>query len=158
MKRWLTPEERRTLAAVLALVAAGYALVGWRSWREPALPVAPDSLDRVFARLGAEMAADSLPATPGEASGDGAKARASTPARPARPVDLNRADSLALLGLPRIGPAKASAILAWRRAHGRFRCVEDLLEVGGIGPATLARLRPHLTLDADSTKRRRGSP
>jgi competence protein ComEA len=66
-----------------------------------------------------------------------AQSRSSGPAA----VDVNRADAAALQTLPGIGPAKAQAILAARARLGRFRRVEDLLEVPGIGPATLGRLR-----------------
>jgi len=56
-------------------------------------------------------------------------------------LDLNAADSLALLSLPGIGPAYAARILAYRRAHGRFTSVEELRQVKGIGPKRLERLR-----------------
>lgn len=58
------------------------------------------------------------------------------------PVDLNRADSAELVALPGIGPALAGRILDWRRQQGRFGRVDDLIEVRGIGPSTLERLRP----------------
>lgn len=61
--------------------------------------------------------------------------------RPAPPLDLNRADTLALQALPGVGPALARRIVA-AREEAPFRSVEDLLKVRGIGPATLARLRP----------------
>ena len=57
------------------------------------------------------------------------------------PVDINRADSLELRQLPGIGPALARRIIA-ERERGTFRSVEELTRVSGIGPATLARLRP----------------
>lgn len=56
-------------------------------------------------------------------------------------VNLNRTDSAGLESLPGIGPALAGRILA-RRRQARFERVDDLLEVRGIGPATLGRLRP----------------
>ena len=62
------------------------------------------------------------------------------------PVDLNRADEQALLGLPGIGPARAQAILAYRAAHGRFRSVSQLLQIRGIGRALLKQLRPLVTI------------
>ncbi|HET6230652.1 MAG TPA: helix-hairpin-helix domain-containing protein [Longimicrobiaceae bacterium] len=61
---------------------------------------------------------------------------------PAGPVDLNTASAAELEALPGIGPSLAGKVLAWRAANGRFRSAEDLLKVGGIGPAKLARLRP----------------
>ncbi len=56
-------------------------------------------------------------------------------------VDLNTADLAALDTLPGVGPAIAGRILDWREANGPFHSVDELLEVSGIGPATLDRLR-----------------
>ena len=61
-------------------------------------------------------------------------------------VDLNAADAAALESLPGVGPVTASSILAWRAANGSFTSVDQLVEVDGIGPATLARLRPLVTV------------
>ncbi len=61
-------------------------------------------------------------------------------------VDLNAADSAALIALPGIGPALAGRILARRRAR-RFAAVDDLVEVKGIGPSTLDRLRDRVVVD-----------
>ncbi|WP_217184222.1 ComEA family DNA-binding protein [Streptomyces sp. AC495_CC817] len=56
-------------------------------------------------------------------------------------VDLNSADQAALESLPRIGPALAERIISWREENGRFRSVDDLLAVPGIGEKLLAGLR-----------------
>ncbi len=72
---------------------------------------------------------------PGAAAGAAA-------AGPAAPVDLNAATLDVLDGLPGIGPVLAQRILDWRAAHGRFASVDELGEVSGIGEATLADLRP----------------
>ncbi len=47
--------------------------------------------------------------------------------------------------LPGIGPVTAQAILDHRAEHGPFRSVDDLLDVRGIGEATLADLRDQVT-------------
>jgi competence protein ComEA len=60
-------------------------------------------------------------------------------------VNLNTADAAALDSLPRIGPALAQRILDWREQNGRFSSVEDLLDVPGIGQATLEGLRDLVT-------------
>lgn len=57
------------------------------------------------------------------------------------PVSLGTALSEQLQTLPRIGPALAARIIAWRDAGGRFRSVDDLLEVPGIGQGTVDGLR-----------------
>lgn len=56
------------------------------------------------------------------------------------PVDLNRADVVALQALPGVGPATAQAIVGHREENGPFRSVDDLLDVPGIGPAKLAAI------------------
>ena len=60
----------------------------------------------------------------------------------AGPVDLNSASPEQLDALPGVGPATAKAIVDYRTRHGRFRTVDDLLSVPGIGPAKLATLKP----------------
>lgn len=61
-------------------------------------------------------------------------------------VNLNTADEAALDTLPRVGPAIAARIIAWREANGRFSAVEDLLTVPGIGPKMLESLRDLVTV------------
>ena len=57
-------------------------------------------------------------------------------------LDLNRASAVDLAGLPGVGPTLARRIIDERQGRGGFRRVEELLEVRGIGPATLARIQP----------------
>ena len=61
-------------------------------------------------------------------------------------VNLNTADQAALETLPGVGPVTAEAILAWRDSNGGFTSVDELMEVDGIGEATLADLAPLVTL------------
>lgn len=61
------------------------------------------------------------------------------------PVSLSTATAEQLETLPRIGPALAARILAYRDAHGGFSSVDELGEVGGIGPKTLAGLKDLVT-------------
>jgi competence protein ComEA len=68
------------------------------------------------------------------------------PGSPASLVNLNTADQATLETLPGVGPVTASSILAWRDEHGGFTSVDELLEVDGIGEATLADLAPLVTL------------
>jgi len=76
----------------------------------------------------------------------GAAAAAAPPASAGSMVNLNSATEEELETLPGVGPVTAQKILDWRRAHGRFSAVDELLEVSGIGDKTLARLAPYLTL------------
>jgi competence protein ComEA len=61
-------------------------------------------------------------------------------------VNINAADAAALETLPRVGPALAQRIIAWREANGRFSAIEDLMSVTGIGGKTFEGLRDLVTV------------
>jgi len=62
------------------------------------------------------------------------------------PLDLNTATLQQLDALPGVGPATAKAIIDRRSQVGRFRSVDDLLSVKGIGSAKLDALRESVTI------------
>ena len=59
-------------------------------------------------------------------------------------IDLNSATIEQLCTLKGIGPAKAQAILDYRVAYGGFVCVEEIMEVKGIGESTFAKIKDYL--------------
>lgn len=80
-----------------------------------------------------------------EAEEPGAPAASGRQPAPRRaPLDVNTATAADLEALPGIGPVLAGRIVEHRRTHGRFARLEDLLEVEGVGPKLLERLRPLL--------------
>ena len=63
-------------------------------------------------------------------------------------VNLNTADVATLESeLVGIGQSKAQAIVDHRDANGPFASVDELLEVKGIGPATLEKNRDKLSVN-----------
>ena len=62
-------------------------------------------------------------------------------------ISINTADAYELDRLPGIGPTKAQAIVEYREEHGPFQSTDQLLEVSGIGEATLKGLLDYITLD-----------
>lgn len=61
-------------------------------------------------------------------------------------VNINTADQAELETLPGIGASKAVAIVQYRVDHGPFKSVDELDNVAGIGPSTLASLRDLVTV------------
>lgn len=70
---------------------------------------------------------------------------APTPSLPT-PVNINTADQTILETIPGIGPVTATAIIDYRTEAGSFSTIEELLDVSGIGPATLESIRPYVTI------------
>ena len=61
-------------------------------------------------------------------------------------VNLNTASKDELIALSGIGPAKAQAILDYRKANGGFKTVEELKDVKGIGAKRFEKLKGELTV------------
>ena len=71
--------------------------------------------------------------------------RAAQLARPLLPgerIDLDRADVSEITRLPRVGPALAQRIVAWRTEHGPFGSLARLDSVPGVGAKLLDAIRP----------------
>jgi len=96
--------------------------------------------EQLQVRAVGEAPAPSAPANAPSGGSNGAVEGAGTT------VDLNTADAARLETLPRIGPALAGRIIAWRDENGPFRSVDDLLAVPGIGEKMLAGLRDLVTV------------
>ncbi len=62
-------------------------------------------------------------------------------------VNINTADSALLQTVPGIGPTIASRIIAYREENGPFERLDDLQKVAGIGPETMEKIRPYITVE-----------
>jgi competence protein ComEA len=67
-------------------------------------------------------------------------------------VNINTASKDELIALPGIGPAKAQAIVDYRKLNGPFKSVDDLKNVKGIGAKRLDKLRADLTVGPAQAK------
>lgn len=65
---------------------------------------------------------------------------------PRGPVDVNTAGVDDLIRLPGVGPVRAAEIVRRRELLGGYSTLEELLEIKGIGPATLDGLRSNATV------------
>ena len=122
----------RSLLIKLAMLVATIAVVLWIGW-----PVPKEELSQAQPE---QSIAVQVPATPPVVAVPTAKA--------ASKVNLNRASADELQVLPGIGPVLAQRMVDWRKTHGRYRTVDDLQEVKGIGKKRLEQLRPLVMVKA----------
>ena len=169
--RWLYRLQQRlslTGTEATAFLVAAAALVAGLIVREVQGNAAPPAVD-LFAEARLAPPADSLvsaaatPTTlPREALDAGVRAdsagvdsssapeprgRTRSASLPPVRMNLNTADVGLLDRLPGIGPALAGRIVEHRRTRGPFRSVDGVLDVRGIGPKKLERMRPYLFVD-----------
>ena len=64
----------------------------------------------------------------------------------AEKLNINNASAEELVKLSGIGPAKAERIIELRNQLGKFSDINELLEVKGIGPKTLAKFKDQITI------------
>jgi competence protein ComEA len=99
----------------------------------------------------ATMLPPGLVTAPAEAADAGAAVGDAAAPPPALTADgkviLNLASEADLRRLPGIGPTRAKRILEQREKQGKFKKIEDLLKVKGIGRRAVGRLRPLVVLD-----------
>jgi len=131
----ITRHEGLAVLTLTALFVLGLTVRHVQKQQVP--PVAVDSL---VAQPAVHTAGPSL----------GANTPADEPASPSakNPLDINNASQQALKRLPGIGPALSERIIEYRSTQRPFQRVEELERVSGIGPKTLADLRPMIQIKA----------
>ena len=109
-----------------------------------------DSLIHRYYYTGAHDSENIASGVPFAIPGDVAISSKKKDAKKSRPdnhsIDINHADSLALIGLPGIGPIIAKKIIDYRNTHGSFPDLKSLKKVKGIGKKKFAGILPYLTL------------
>lgn len=152
----------RSLLIKFAMLAVTALLIVWIGWPPPQSSETDSD----------EPAAQPLSSVP-ETSGGNPINQSAGAGRQPRPdraqsdgrMDLNRAGIEELERLPGIGNVLARRIVEWRSTRGRFRSVEELARVKGIGAKKLARIKPLIRVsstksagaDAPAVTRNRGT-
>jgi len=74
-------------------------------------------------------------------------------------VNINSADAATLdRVLDGVGPSKAEAIVAYRKANGAFRSMEQLAAVKGIGLSTVERNRERILVGGGAPAAAKAAP
>ncbi len=81
-----------------------------------------------------------------EATSSTTKAQAQVEAPKSAQVNINTADVDTLMTLKGVGAKKAEAIVAWRKANGKFTSAEQLMDVKGIGESIFETNKSRLSL------------
>jgi len=56
-----------------------------------------------------------------------------------RLININYANAQTLTKLPGIGKKKAERIISYRKKHGKFRRITDIMKISGIGEKTFKK-------------------
>jgi len=73
-------------------------------------------------------------------------------------VNINSASVEQLTLLPRVGSVVAQRIVDFRDKNGRFKSLEDLMLVQGVGEKTFELIRPHITITGETTLTEKVTP
>ena len=68
-------------------------------------------------------------------------------------VNINTANQADLETLQGIGPAKAKAIVEYRKKNGSFKSPDELEKVKGIGPAIMKKVRKDITVGGTTARK-----
>lgn len=86
----------------------------------------------------------------------GSEYKEKSPAAPGKvggKIDVNEADASRLTELTGVGAVTAKNIISYRKKHGGFASLENLKNVRGIGPKTLADMRDKIEISGASNIR-----
>lgn len=109
-------------------------------------PDAQSQSSRTGAAQGQQDAAQTSPQQQPTTDPAPQTAQQALPGTSSQPIDLNTATQEQLETVKGIGPVTAANIIAYRAGVGRFGAVDELLNIDGIGPKTLEKIRGQVTV------------
>ncbi len=68
-------------------------------------------------------------------------------------ININTASLEELQTLPRIGPAIAQRIIDYRKEHGPFKRIEDIMKIQGIGERVFEQIKDRITVGSETTNK-----
>ena len=139
----MTRQEQRALLILVIIITVGLSVHYFRS--KPDERVEVITTDKSHS---SDEPVSEINVTSGKSSGEAPEPHL---------ININREEMEGLCALRGIGPAKAEAIINYREENGIFRKKEQLLDVHGIGPATLSGIRDEITLGSPPPEMKSGA-
>ncbi|MFQ6084112.1 MAG: ComEA family DNA-binding protein [Candidatus Aminicenantia bacterium] len=72
--------------------------------------------------------------------------KAAPQAQGTKKININTASLAELQKLPRVGVKVAQRIIDYRKQHGKFKRVEEIMKVRGIGEKTFLKMKDRITV------------
>ena len=143
------------LIAVALLISAGLILYIALDTPEMKAVIIPESttasatmdMNEIITFSNSETATDTSAVTATESVTTAAANNTETKApQPTGLININTATKEQLMTLNGIGEVKAAAIIDYRRENGKFKSIEELDNVKGIGPKIIEKIRAYITV------------
>jgi len=143
------------LIAVALIVSAGLILYIALDTPEMKVVIIPESttasatmdMNEIITFSNSETATDTSAVTATESVTTAAANNTETKApQPTGLININTATKEQLMTLNGIGEVKAAAIIDYRRENGKFKSIEELDNVKGIGPKIIEKIRAYITV------------
>jgi comEA protein len=130
-----TQQEKLIIKFLLGVIMLGIVVTGYRYWFGESVPSAEKEI--LAFQAAAVRVAEEKEKNPNENRKN----------QLLKSVNINTSDKADIMTIPRIGPVTAERIILHREDHGLYNSVEELLNVKGIGPKTLEKIRTYIKIE-----------
>ncbi len=130
-----TQQEKLIIKFLLGVIMLGIVVTGYRHWFGESVPSAEKEI--LAFQAAAVRVAEEKEKNPNENRKN----------QLLKSVNINTSDKADIMTIPRIGPVTAERIILHREDHGLYNSVEELLNVKGIGPKTLEKIRTYIKIE-----------
>ena len=130
-----TQQEKLIIKFLLGVIMLGIVVTGYRHWFGESVPSAEKEI--LAFQAAAVRVAEEKEKNPNENRKN----------HLLKSVNINTSDKADIMTIPRIGPVTAERIILHREDHGLYNSVEELLNVKGIGPKTLEKIRTYIKIE-----------
>ena len=143
----LTTSEKRTIIIILVVILISAVVQIFSSSSANAPRIDYSESDSLFSRLShvlPQISSQQSEVQFQEKGTESDRSKVATPKNGNFRLNINNASEKDFTQLPRIGPAIAKRIIMYRESKGLFKSNDDLLNIKGIGPKTLEKIKPFL--------------